>query len=264
MKVGEIATPLTKTAKRQQRHGVGEQQRHGGQRDDADGDGELALQRHGEVERADDQADDERAERIDADDEARRARLAELLGDGDRAHLGRGEDRADEDQREGDDLHRPAAGSPSRCAPCATGLTRGSVERCRMKAAEPKREEQRARQHAGLREQRDAEADRQRRAGDIDQLVRRRFEGEGGVELGPVAENLGPARPHHAPVCSASRRRAAPTGTASRPASPDVRRRSAPRRRVPRRSWSGRRRGVWPRRSTSREICGATSALVSA
>ena len=41
------------------------------------------------------------------------------------------------------------------------------------------------------------EADRQRSAGDIDQFVRRRFEGESGGEFGPVAKNLGPARPDH-------------------------------------------------------------------
>ncbi len=66
-----------------------------------------------------------------------------------------------------------------------------------MNAADPKREEQRARQHSRFGKQCDAQAHRQRRAGDVDQFVRRRFEGEGRIEFGPVAENFGPARPHH-------------------------------------------------------------------
>ena len=121
MKVGEMATPLSEDGHGQQRHGADEQQRQRGQRDDADRDQQLAVQRHAQVKRADDQADNEGADGIDADDEAGGIRLAELLGDGDSADFSGGEDRADEDQGEGDDLHRalPDRGAGAAVLPVA-------------------------------------------------------------------------------------------------------------------------------------------------
>ena len=107
MKVGEIATPLTKTATASSGTVSANSSGTAVSAMTPTAISKLALQRHLEVQRAEDQADHEGAEGIDADDQARRARLAEFLGDRDGAHFGGGEDRADEDQREGDDLHRP-------------------------------------------------------------------------------------------------------------------------------------------------------------
>ena len=197
MKVGEIATPLTKIASASSRHGIHDQQRQGGQGDDADRDGELTLQRHCQVQRADDEADDERTDGVDADDEARSTRLAQLLGDRHRADFRRCEDRADEDQGEGDDLDRPQPDRRTIACHVPAACTRGSVERCRMNAADPNARNSVLASIPASGNSATLRPTDKRRAGDIDELVRRRFEGEGRVEFRAVAEILGPARPHH-------------------------------------------------------------------
>lgn len=66
-----------------------------------------------------------------------------------------------------------------------------------MKARRAECEEQSAGKHARFREQRGAQPDRQRCAGDIDQFIRCRLEGESGIQLRAVTEDLRPAGAHH-------------------------------------------------------------------
>ena len=172
MKVGEIAMPLTKTATASS--GTELPATSSGNVVSAMTPTAISSCRcsgHAQVQRAEDQADDEGTDGIDADHQAGGVRLAKLLGDRDGAHFGRREDRADEDQRERDDLHRPLPDRRARRATPATWRTLRLGRALQDEGGRAERQEQRAHQHAGFREQRHAQPDRQRGAGDVDQLV---------------------------------------------------------------------------------------------
>ncbi len=107
MKVGEIATPLRNTASASHVTLSASSNGEGRQRSDADRDGKLALQRQRQPKASDDDPHRERPHGIDPDHQARGTGLAQFLGDRHHAHFGGREDRPDEDQRKGDDLHWP-------------------------------------------------------------------------------------------------------------------------------------------------------------
>ncbi|MNK58825.1 hypothetical protein D3C87_779210 [compost metagenome] len=155
------------------------------------------MQRHFGIERAENEADDEGPDGIDADDEAGGFRLAKFLGDCDGTYLGSGESGADKDQRKRDDLDRTQG--DGRTLP-ATAFNRAylGLGRTLQKESEgAERQEGGADHHARFRKERDCQADGKRGAGNVDEFVGGGFKGECGVQFRPVAEDFRPAGAHH-------------------------------------------------------------------